>query len=179
MPTPTAEGVIYGISALPVYRLIASPAVADVPSRLVILYVRLAGLHDTAMQFSRQDLKVTLPDGSQARIFDQPRAVELVRRTTLGEADLGYVSTVGDHPPGGIHAYVQPQIADWVLANLLSDGVFGAGQVLQGYLVVDTGVAYPRLDGGTVEVTAYRLSDAAPERYAYQFPSAPPAVPAP
>jgi hypothetical protein len=159
--------------ALPVFRLVTSEVLIDAPSRLLVLQVRLEGGGDAAAYaFALQDLTVTLPDGTQARVFDRARAIELLRRTTIADADFGYLLRDG-HAPGGIAEYSRAQISDMVAGRLLSNGVFGAGQALQGYAVVDIGTARMSLDGTVVDVIANRVDDFAPARASFQLTSAP------
>ena len=158
--------------ALPVFRLVTSEVLIDAPSRLLVLQIRLEGGDATAYAFALQDLTVTLPDGTQARVFDRARAIELLRRTTIADADFGYLLRDG-HAPGGIAEYSRAQISDMVAGRLLSNGVFGAGQALQGYAVVDIGTARMSLDGTVVDVIANRVDDFAPARASFQLTSAP------
>jgi hypothetical protein len=172
---PRAEQTAFTVTALPVYRLVTSPVVADEPSRLMVIQVRLASVDEALLQFTPQDLTLTLPDGTYGRVFDRARSLELLRRTTLAEADMAYLQQP-DHVPGGISQAVVPQLAEAVRSNLLGDGVFGGSQALEGFLVVDTGQPLPTFDGAAIEVVAHRVSDATPARYAYQFARTPPAT---
>jgi hypothetical protein len=165
------------VTALPVYRLVTSPAALDSPSRLLVIQVRMATTTDAVLQFLPHDLSLQLPGGAQGHIFDRARAQELLRRTIVAEADLGYLQHPDAHPPGGINEYVRPQLADMVRAHLLEGGSFGPGDVLRGYVVVDTRVPLFTLDGAAMEVVVHRAADAAPLRSAYQFASVPAAEP--
>jgi len=158
--------------ALPIYRLVTSEVLIDSPSRLLVLQVRLESLGPTTYAFAPQDLRIALPDGSQARVFDRPRAIELLRRTAIADADFNYLLR-DDHVPGGIAPYSRQPIADLVGSRLLAEGVFGAGQALQGYAVIDIGSARMSLDGTVVEVTAHRLTDSVPSRSTYQLATSP------
>jgi hypothetical protein len=162
------------VSAIPVYRLIVAPALADAPSRLLVFQLRLTTSGDAALSVSPEDLALVLANGQPGRIFDRARAVEILRRTTLGDADLSYVWRNGEHPSGGLSQSVQPELTDLVSNTLLSQGVFINGQTLQGYVVADTGTPLTTLEGVTLDVTAYRLRDAAPAHVAYQFATVPP-----
>lgn len=169
--TPVATGAepaAFGTHALPIYRLVANPLYIDTPSRLLVLQVRLESPDGTAYTFTPRELAVVLPDGSRARIFDRPRAFELLRRTIIAEADFAYLQRP-DHPPGGIAPGSRAAIADLVASRLLADGLFDASQPLQGYVIVDVGAARTSLDGATVEVTATRMTDATPVRAAYRL----------
>jgi hypothetical protein len=68
------------------------------------------------------------------------------------------------------------QLSDVVVSRLLAEGVFISGQTLEGFIVVDTGVPLSSLDGGAIEIVAYRLRDAAGARATYQFATTPPAA---
>jgi hypothetical protein len=81
--------------------LIATPVMADLPSRLVVLQVRIDSTLDRAVSFSPDDVSFVLPSGQRAVVFDRGRAMELLRRTTLGDADLSYAQRSYDYPPGG------------------------------------------------------------------------------
>ncbi|MDX2168806.1 MAG: hypothetical protein SF182_17165 [Deltaproteobacteria bacterium] len=174
-PAPSAAGGTatgeFTTHALPVYRLATSEVLVDSPSRLVVFQVRLEG-GDSSYAFTPRDLTIALPDGTQAVIFDQARAVELLRRTTIANADFSYLQRDG-HVPGGIAPYSRQPIAEMVASRLLSEGSFGAGEALQGYVVADVGTARMSLDGTVVEVTARRLPDAAPTRATFVLATAP------
>jgi len=163
------------VTALPVFRLITTPVLVDSPSRLLVIQVRLSTGSEGAYHFAPDGLVLTLPNGGRARVFDRDRALILLQRTSLAEANLNYLQQP-DHPEGGVNPYVRPQLAEMVGSQLLTYGVFGGGQVLQGYLVVDTGESLMSLDGAAIEVVAYRLSDSTPRRDTYQFATAPAAT---
>jgi hypothetical protein len=174
MPTPVASGPL-AISALPVYRLVTNPVLADAPARLLVIQVRLSSTDDRALSLTPEDLAVVLPTGEPRRVFDRGRALELLRRTTLAEGDLSYVQRDG-YVPSGLESAVRPQLTDMVMSNLLTAGPLTGDYPLQGYVVVDTGVALPSLEGASLEVVAYRLSDAESTRGTYQFAAAVPQV---
>ncbi len=165
-PEPPPAG--FFVAAVPVYRLVTSEYLLDVPSRLLVLQVRLESTGSDSFSARVQDLGIVLPDGSPARVFDATRARVLLARTLLGEADLGYLQRA-ERLPGGISAYSRSALADMVSANLLEEGAFGPGQPLQGYVVIDTGQALPSLDGAAFELVARRLGDDTPTRYARQL----------
>ncbi|MEO8601272.1 MAG: hypothetical protein ABI629_01715 [bacterium] len=178
IPT-SAAATDFTAHALPIYRLVTNEALIDTPSRLLVLQVRLEAASDAGYSFAAQDLVIVLPDGTKARIFDRARAFELLRRTTIAEADFGYLQRPG-YVPGGIAPYSRQPLVDMVGSRLLSDGIFDAANPLQGYVIVDTGAARTTLDGATVEVVAHRMTDSAPTRVAYQLVTAPqPATEAP
>lgn len=172
-PMPDGEaGSPITVTALPVFRLVTTPVLIDSPSRLLVIQVRLSTADDGAFHFAPDGLVLTLPDGGRARVFDRSRALILLQRTSLAEANLSYLQQP-DHQPGGVSPYVGPQLTEMVGSQLLGPGDFGAGQVLQGYLIVDTGQPFMSLDGAAIEVVAHRLSDSAPTRDTYQFATAP------
>ena len=115
----------------------------------------------------------------RARIYvsfadeDRVRAMELVRRTDLAEAELAYLRN-GSHVPGGLDYAAQSGLNHMVRANLLSEGVFSGDNLVEGFVVVDTGVALPTLAGTSIQAVAHRLGDASPASGTYQFPGAPP-----
>ena len=174
---PPAEAGELSVSALPVYRLIVTPMLIDAPSRLLVLQVRFASSADRAMSLSPEDAVLILPSGERGRVFDRGRALELLRRTTLADADLGYMQRPDSYRPGGLDP--SAQLNETVMANLLIDGVYAGGQSVQGYVVVDTATPLASLQGTTLELYAYRLSDSQPARGSYQFgtPAAATAVP--
>jgi len=170
VPAATAED--FNVVAVPVYRLVTSPALLDAPSRLQVVQLRIMSTGDHSYAVAPGDLTVALPDGTHARIFDRARAGELLRRTLLAEADMSYLLRLG-HVPGGVGTYSAGALAEMIERNLLADGIFNPGQPLQGYVVIDTGQAMMSLDGASFEVIARRLGDDAPARYAYQLATAP------
>lgn len=172
---PNANATDFRVVTVPVYRLVASPGLLDLPSRLVVLQVRIEGTGDASYAFSPGDLTIVLPDGQRARIFDPARVNELMERTMVAEADMSYLLRP-NHVPGGVGKFSSAAIAEMIERNLLGRGSFGPGQPLQGYVVIDTGQALLSLDGTSFEVVARRQGDDAPARYAYQFASAPSAT---
>lgn len=174
-PLPVAAGEL-AVSARPAYRLVTSPILADAPSRLLVLQVRVNSGDDRALTLAADDLAIILPTGEQRRVFDRGRALELLRRTTLAEADFSYTRQEG-YVPGGVDAAVLPELNALVVSQLLNEGAFTGGYVVQGYVVVDTGVALASLDGSSFHAVAYRLSDSVPAQGTYQFGSAATATP--
>src|SRR5215468_3694848 len=174
-PAPVIGWDDFRVSAHPAYRLVAIPWLADAPSRLLILQVWLAAKGSGALSVSLDDMQLVLANGEQGRIFDRMRANELLRRTTLAEADLSYLQH-GGHPTGGLDEAAQSQLTDMIGSNLLTEGVFTADVPLQGFLVVDTGTPLSTLDGVVIQVIAYRLSDGVGARGSYRFGAAPPAA---
>jgi len=162
---PTGD---FTVRALPVYRLVSSPVMVDAPSRLLVVSLRLEGTGDASYAYTASDLHIVLPDGSRARVFDHPRALELLRRAIISEADMSYLLRPG-HQPGGISDFTRSAVAEMVAGNLLDAGAFASGRPLQGYVVIDTGVALMSIEGASFEVVARRLGDDAPARYAYQL----------
>ncbi len=170
--TTNQAGSEFSAHALPVFRLVTNEALIDSPSRLLVLQVRLESVGEGGYAFTPQDLTIALPDGTQGRFFDRPRALELLRRTTIADADFNYLQRDG-HAPGGIDPYSRVPLAEMVGNNLLSNGSFSQGAALQGYLVVDIGTARTSLDGAVVEVVAHRLADATPSRSTFQLATVP------
>jgi hypothetical protein len=175
-PRPSGDQVAaatdFQVVAIPVYRLVASPGLLDLPSRLLVVQLRIEGTGDASYTFSPGDLTVALPDGTRARLFDPARVDEVLQRTLIAEADMSYLMRPG-HLPGGIGKFSAAAVAEMIARNLLGPGTFGPGQPLQGYVVIDTGEALLSLDGASFEVIARRQGDDAPARYAYQFAAAP------
>ena len=166
----------FAVSALPAYRLVANPALADLPSRLLVVQLRLGGSQSGALSVSPDDVQLVLANGEPGRVFDRGRAVELLRRTTLAEGDLSYLQR-GAYPPGGLDDTTRMQMTEMIGTNLLSDTVFTSDQPIQGFVVVDTGTPLSSLEGVSFEVIAYRLRDSTGERGAYRFvTAAPPTV---
>lgn len=169
---PVAAATDFTVVAVPAYRLVTGPSALDAPSRLLAVRVHIESTGQSSYVFAPGDLTIALPDGTHARIFDRARADELLRRTLLAEADMSYLLRPG-HLPGGTGTYSSEALAAMVETNLLSDGIFGPGQPLQGYVVIDTGHALMSLDGASFEVIARRQGDDIPARYAYQLATAP------
>lgn len=168
-PTVAAASSDLTVNALPVYRLIADPALADLPSRLLVLQVRLSASGGAALSVAPDDVALTLPNGAPARVFDRARAVELLRRTMLADANRSYLQRTGNHPPGGLDAFARARLSDLVTNNLLTNGAVAGDQTIEEFVVVDTGTPLASLDGAALHVVAYRLRDAAPQAATYQF----------
>jgi len=161
------------VTALPVYRLVTSAALADLPSRLLVIQVRLSTIDDAALSVTPDDVGLALPNGDHAHVFDRARAVEILHRAFLADADFAYLQHNGGTPPVGLSMYVQAPLTDAVVNNLLTEGVLTSEQPLQGYIVVDTGAPMASLDGASLEVSARRLGDSTAVRGTYQFPAQP------
>ena len=177
---PTPQGMVsndFTVSALVAYRLAISPALADLPSRLLVVQLRLSGSQVGVLSLTGDDVQLVLPNGEPGRVFDRGRALELLRRTTLADGDLSYVQRGG--PPGGLDDAARLQMTEMIQSNLLIEGVFTADQPIQGFVVVDTGTALSSLDGVSFDVIAYRLRDSAAAHGAYRFAAAPPSTGAP
>ncbi len=160
------------VSALLSYRLIINPALADAPSRLLVLHTRIEALDEGSFRFDPAGAQIQLPDGTIGRAFDQARALELLQRTDLGLGDLAYLERGGGGlPRGGLNAPLKPVLTNLVRKELLGRTDFSREQPLQGYLVVDIGRPLASLQGVVLEVEAVRLSDAAPVRDRYEFAS--------
>lgn len=170
-----AEEGATGLSlvALPVYRLVAVPVLLDSPSRLLAIEMRLSAGEGRALSVNAGDIALVLPNGENAQVFDRARAIELLRRTQLADADFSYLNGDGPHPPGGLSEQTRPYLAGQVADSLLGDTAYGSSGVVQGFIVVDTGTPRFTLDGASLEVVAYRIGDAAPARAAYTFAPAP------
>jgi hypothetical protein len=168
----------FTVMALPAYRLLVAPAPDDLPSRLLVIRLQLSTTDEHALSVALDDIAIVLPSGERRPIFDRGRAMELVRRTTLADAEHPYAPANGEHSPGRLSEFARLQLTDMVLENLLTDGVVNSEQPMQGFVVVDTGVPLMSLDGASIDVTAYRVSDASPANAAYHF-AAPEAAEAP
>jgi hypothetical protein len=178
-PTPAAGGLGgLVVSAVPVYRLVANPLLLDAPSRLLVLQVRVGTTLDRPLSVAPDDVVLVLPNGQRGRIFDRGRALELLHRTMLAEADLSYLKRPEGYLPGGLDESARQGLAEMTAINLLSEGAFTNEYPAQGYVVADTTVPLASLQGTTLEVVAYRLSDSAPAHGTYQFAAAPAAAPA-
>ena len=175
-PPPPAAGAELSVTARPAYRLAISPGGADAPSRLLVLQVRLATSDDSALSVAPEDIVLTLPNGEPGRVFDQARAVEVLHRAILADADLSYLQSGSAHPPGGIDDGTRSGLVDIILGNLLSAQAFAGGQGAQGFVVVDTQVPLTSLAGASLQVVAYRLRDTSPVTAPYQFNAAPAAA---
>ncbi len=157
------------VSAIPVYRLVLSPHLANAPSRLLVLHARLEALNDETLRLSPGDVTLTLPDGSPGKVLDPPRAIELLRRTDIGAADLSYVGQRNAPGPAGLPQAAKPAIKEEVATNLLYAGDFNDRQPIDGYLVVDTETPLASLDGVVLEIVASRVDDTTGLRYTYRF----------
>ncbi len=158
------------MNALPVYRLITAEMLADMPSRLIVLYVRMRSNDDESASVRLDDLKLLLPSGEEGRVFDRPRAAELVRRTTLADVSFSYLQDP-QHLPGGLSAFDQAQRSRLVLSSLFDNAMLSRSTPLEGYVVVDTQQPLPSLTDASIGITVHRLSDAAPLRADYIFPA--------
>lgn len=175
-PIPVVTSGELSVGARAAYRLVLAPGLADLPSRLLVLQVRVASSGDAALTIDPQDISFTLPNGASGRVFDRPRAVEVLHRTLLADADWSYLQSAGDHPPGGLDDAERSGLVDVILGNLLADQAFGGGDGAQGFIVVDTGAPLPSLDGATLQIVAHRLRDSSPVTAPYQFTAAPTAA---
>lgn len=172
---PPAGGeapVDFTASVAPVFRLIINPVLIDSPSRLLVVRLMLATTGQSYYAFALTDLSIAPPGGTRARVFDPPRARELLRRTTLAEADMSYLTQDG-YVAGGLSSDVRDALDAMVRNDLLDTGTFGPGQALEGYVVIDTEQSLMSLDGAAVEVLARRVGDDVTARYAAQVASAP------
>lgn len=167
-PGAIAQATDFTLVALPVYRLVASPGLLDSPSRLLAVQVRLEAVDGASYAVAPDDLSIALPDGTQARIFDRPRATQLLQRALIADADMSYLLRP-DHLPGGLGTFAASALSSMLQENLLGPGTFGAGQPLQGYVVIDTGQPMMSLDGASFSVVAHRVGDDLPTRYAFQL----------
>ena len=169
IPTPVPASGPVQITALPVYRLVVSDVLADVPSRLIAVYVRVYAKDDTQVNVSANDISLTLLSGEPGRVFDDPRAVELLHRTTLGDADLSYLQQYS-HTPGGLGEYTHSELTATVLSRLFSDTVLSSSNSpVEGYVIVDTVQPVASLAGASMAITARRVDDGAPLQATYQI----------
>ena len=171
---PDASGLT--VSALPVYRLIASPRFIDVPSRLLVLHVRLSTSIDRGSNVWPQNTVLTLPGGELGRVFDRVRALELLRRTTLADANFAYLQQASWNQPGGLDASNRSLLMETVKTNLLPEGVLIRGADLQGYVVADVGTPMTSLQGATLDIWSYPMDESAPAYAQYAFGGAPAVV---
>ena len=162
------------VTAAPVYRLAISPVLADSASRLLVISVRISSAEDSAFRVVPDYVTLRLPDGQAARVFDRPRAVEIVTRATLANADFSYLQRSDSDLPGGLSDDARAQLREAVVDGLLADSIFVSGQTMQAFIVVDTGVPLSTLDGAAIEVVGYRVRDESGVRGAYQFAAVPP-----
>jgi len=169
----TASGLSVG--AVPAYRLAASPSLADFPSRLLVLNVKVESNAEGVLSVAPEDFTLQLPNGQQGRVFDRARAIEILHRATLGDANLAYLAQSGSHLYGGLSEEARAELNDRVLGQMFTAMVFMKGQAIQGFIVVDTGTPFASLTGGSLQVVAYRLRDATPVTTVYPF-AAPPAA---
>jgi hypothetical protein len=168
-PAAAPASSIYSISALARYRLVASPEVFDVPSRLLVVQLYLTTNTGETLRFTPEEVVITLPRGDRARVFDQARATELLERTILAEADPTYLAPGEPRPAGGIDEYNRPQLTESVRQNLLAASSFNAASALNGYIIVDTGEPPTNLDGTAMEVVVHRVEDTTPVRKEFRF----------
>ena len=177
LPAPTPPAPVQ-ISALPVYRLIVSDVLADVPSRLIAVYVRVYAKDDARVNVSTNDMTLSLLSGEQGRVFDRARAVQILHRTTLGDADLSYLQ--GAHAPGGLGGYSQSQLTAVVLNRLFNDTVLStSNSPVEGYVIVDTLQAVPSLTGASMAITVHAVDDGTPMQATYEIVPPQPRTPIP
>ncbi len=161
------------VRAIPAYRLIISPQLADSPSRLLVLHTRVATYGDDALHFTPSGAHLRLRDDSRASVFDRPRAIALLHRTTPGAVDLSYLdASNGGHRRGGLSKEAQNEIKLLLIDSLLDDADFSRDHPLDGYLIVDTLHPLPSLDGAVLEVTANRVGDGTPVHHRFEFTTA-------
>jgi hypothetical protein len=175
-PAPTPLAVSLGglvVSAVPLYRLVANPLLLDAPSRLLVLQLRVGTVLDRPLSVTPDDVALVLANGQRGRVFDRGRAMELIRRTMLAEADLAYLQRHEGYVSGGLDESARAGLSEMIVTNLLSEGAFTNEYPAQGYVVIDTSVPLASLQGTALEVVAYRLSDSAPAQGTYQFTAAP------
>ena len=157
------------ITARPSYRLIVKPQESDAPTRLVVLYVRIKPASDGPLRFSPSNVRVSLPDGTSAAVFDHARAEVLLERLNLGVGNLAYVTNGSRrYPPGGLGRRSEKRFRAMVIDRLLDAAEFGAAEPLEGFLVVDMGHPLASLDGVVLEVRADRDGQS-PLRDTYRF----------
>lgn len=182
-PPPVPEPVVIAdttsglsVGAVPAYRLAAGPWLADFPSRLLVLNIKVATNTEGVLTIAPEDFTLQLPNGQQGRVFDRARAVESLHRGTLADANLAYLAQSGSHPYGGLSEEARAQLNDRVSGQLFTAMAFMSGQAIEGFIVVDTGVPFASLNGGSLQVVAYRLRDATPVTTLYPFAAPPPAT---
>jgi len=168
--TTTEVAPSVSVTAIPSYRLIVSPRLADAPSRLLAVHARIETYSEQPLHFSPLGVRLRLPDGTTGRAFDRPRATEVLERADLGAADLSYMAQRNARrPPGGLYERVKGPLKNQLEQSLLGEVDFSRDQPLEGYLIVDAGRPVASLNGALLEVEATRISDALPVRDQYEF----------
>ena len=182
-PPPVPEPVVVvdansglSVGAVPAFRLAASPSLADSPSRLVVLNIKVGTSVEGVLTVSPEDFTLQLPNGQQGRVFDRARAVEVLHRTTLADANLAYLTQGGNHPYGGLSEEARAELSARVSGQLFASTMLMSPQLLEGFIVVDTGLPFASLNGGSIQIVAYRLRDATPVTSVYPFAPPSPAT---
>ncbi len=158
-------------TAIPSYRLIVSPRLADAPSRLMAVHARFETYSEQPLHFSPLGVRLRLPDGTSGRAFDRPRAIEILERAELGAADLSYLAQRnGRRPPGGLYEAAKSVLKNQLKQSLLGEVDFSRDRPIEGYLIVDVGRPVASLEGALLEIEATRISDAIPARGQYALP---------
>lgn len=160
------------VTAVPSYRLIVSPQLADAPSRLMAVHARVETYSEPPLHFSPLGVWIRLPDGTRGRAFDRPRAIEILERAELGAADLSYLAQRnGRRRPGGLPNAVKSALKHQLKQSLLGEIDFSRDRPAEGYLIVDVRRPVASLEAALLEVEATRISDALPARAEYEFPT--------
>lgn len=156
------------VKAAPAFRLIVRRDLADVPSRLLVLYARIETTGNDALYLDPARLRLILPDGRRARVLDPPRAAALLRSTKLARWDLGY-TTKPRHTPGGLSSDLERRLRRKISGALLQATDFGPQQGVSGYFIADAGVPLRSLEDVALEIVVTRVRDASAVRNRYVF----------
>lgn len=154
------------VRAQPIFRLVVPPNRTDLPTRLVVLFVRVDNIHHLPVTIGPERIRLELPDGSRRHALDAPRAVAILQRTVLAVPEIDGLDRGGDMPDGGLRL---PEHRYWhgrVLAELFPARDLGPGESAEGFVVVDTGRRFWSLRDSAIEAFADspRQADAVPAR---------------
>ncbi len=139
----------------PAFRLIVRGNSLDEASRLVAIDVHIKNIHDIPLSIRPDLIRVELPDGSTSPALDQPRAKAILQRTRLARADLYYLEEEPRPRAGGISGSERSRLQRYVGRRLLDNTRLGPGEIVTGYVVVDTRKSFEYLGGSVVEIVAH------------------------
>ena len=155
-PSPTAAAWLppppLNVAASPIFRLVIPPNRANLPSRLVVLLVRVDNVDDQQREIRPERILLELPDGSRRFALDHPRALELLRRSILAPpevADAAYYPSAGGLPIAN-----QSYWHGRVRAELFPDRLLAPEESAEGYVIVDTGRRFWSLRDAAIEAFA-------------------------
>jgi len=167
----TAEAPAVRADAALAYRVIVAPSLADRPSRVLVVRVRIDSFESGTLLFNPARVTLTLPGDIRARVLDRQRAAALLDRTQPGAGHLSYLHRPRSRRPrGGLTRSERKLIKRRLKTKLLGVSALHRNRPLVGYLVVDTRVPVSSLQGAILNVVVHRATDRRPVRTSFRFP---------